>query len=197
MNCPLTGQPCSNLKHFDVSEVVNGQAVSVRLCSQCANGYFNMPDLVLLGNLVEPEEKIKIPDVCPSCKLSLDQIKKVGRLGCLYCYQHFGPESLSFLNKGIQEEKMVKLEHKRPEKENINSYIQRLHAELASAVSEERFETASQIKKQIEAANTVKIEKNKLDKEFEAALESNQFEEADRLKTNILALMKDFMEKRI
>lgn len=192
MKCPLTGSPCSNLKHFDVSEVVDGKAVSVRLCTKCANDYFNSSDMALLNETVQPE-KSKTPHICPNCKLSLDQIKKAGRLGCLYCYQHFGSENLSFLKTTSQE--IVKLE--KPTNENINSYLQRLQNELNAAVKEEKFEIASKIKKQIEKANKVKTEKTKLDKEFETALETNQFEKADKLKTSILTLMKDFMEKKI
>ena len=194
MKCPITGQNCSNIKHFDVSEVVNGKTKCFRLCSQCANIYFNTPELVFFNNSQQIEKTTKMGE-CPNCKLTLEQIKKMGRLGCLYCHQHFGKDNLSFLDKGTKNTELSIIDQK-IDGETLNSYIQRLNKNLEIAVGEEKFEIAASLQKKIEQASQIKKEKSKLDMEFDIALESGQFEKAEKIKTNLFKIMKNFMSKQ-
>ena len=96
---------------------------------------------------------------CPVCKTTLKEFKASSRLGCPNCYDAFREEILKVLKriapfeKHSQETLKIKPEKKKLTKEE---QIATLRNEMKQAVSEERYEDAAKIKKQIaklESAN--------------------------------------------
>ncbi|MDB4799813.1 excinuclease ABC subunit B, partial [Akkermansiaceae bacterium] len=85
------------------TQVTEGKLKKFVLCEACAQkkGITNVDDLLmgsdLLGNSLQ---QTKVQDIvaelnqedCSSCGFSLDDFRKVGRLGCPECYQVFSRE---------------------------------------------------------------------------------------------------------
>ena len=91
--------------------------------------------------------------VCPVCKTSLRELKSTGKLGCPNCYEMFREEIANIIKRIAPFEthkqetlKAPKIQKKKLSKED---QIKQLREEMKLAVSEERYEDAAKIKKQI------------------------------------------------
>ena len=87
---------------------------------------------------------------CPTCEMSYEEFKKIGRLGCPHCYDAFA----------LQLERLLKRIHgdnQHRGKESLQAAqsapavdeLERLREELAQAVEEEAFEEAAQLRDRI------------------------------------------------
>ncbi|MCY3792142.1 MAG: UvrB/UvrC motif-containing protein [Gemmatimonadetes bacterium] len=87
---------------------------------------------------------------CPTCGMSYEEFKKVGRLGCPHCYDAFSSQ-LERLLKRIHGDNRhrgkgpLKVAQSAPAPDEL----ERLRAELAQAVAEEAFEEAAQLRDRI------------------------------------------------
>lgn len=81
-----------------LTEIVDEQMTELHLCEECAKQksvqmeqQFGLSDLlgglVDFGKHIEGKEASKVK--CPSCNLSYDDFKKIGKLGCSNCYNSF------------------------------------------------------------------------------------------------------------
>lgn len=174
--CPLTGKFCSNAKTISITEVAkDGTWQSLNVCENCEN--CELKDVKFLEkpkNMNNPLEKFFIAfaeefsksikksrenslskSACPICEYTLLDIKKVGRLGCSVCYEHFRKElepvlmvshgSLVHVGKIPKFKGM--LDNENISKENK---IKFLKEELKIAVEKEDYERAKIIKDQID-----------------------------------------------
>lgn len=162
MNCDKCGAP--SVYHSTL--IVNGVSKKTSLCRDCAikEGVFNNQPTSLFDDMFssfadmlgfEQVENV----VCPVCKTSLREFKSTGKLGCPNCYESFKDEISNIIKKIApfethkQETIKTKVVKEKPSKEE---QIRLLREEMKQAVSEERYEDAAKIKKQItklESAN--------------------------------------------
>jgi protein arginine kinase activator len=143
------------------TQVIEGKLKKFVLCETCAQkkGITNVDDLLmgsdLLGNS-PPETKIQDivaelnQEDCSACGFSLDDFRKVGRLGCPDCYQVFSREiveRLPSMHKGGVHKGYL------PEgiaiKQALKSELASLVEKLESAIEDERFEEAARLRDQI------------------------------------------------
>ncbi|MFH1621668.1 MAG: UvrB/UvrC motif-containing protein [Candidatus Omnitrophota bacterium] len=161
---------CSkNQATVHLTEIVDEQMTELHLCEECAKHksiqmeqQFGLSDL--LGGLVdfgknfEGKENAKVK--CPSCNLSYEDFKKVGRLGCSNCYVSF----IKFLTPLLKRihgssihigkvprylasaEMITKREPKKPKIE-----LQDLKLKLQETIRSENFEEAARLRDQIRA----------------------------------------------
>ncbi len=162
MSCDKCGAP--SVYHSTL--IVNGVSKNTSLCRECAlkEGVFNQQKTSLFDEMFssfsdllgfEQVENV----VCPVCKTTLKEFKSTGRLGCPNCYDMFR-EEISNVVKRIapfetHKQDAFKTEVK-PAKQTKEEKIKDLREQMKLAVSEERYEDAAKIKKQItklESAN--------------------------------------------
>ena len=135
-----------------LTEIKDGQVVSVHLCEQCAREKglqvtppFSMSDF--LSGLTElnlaPEEETAR---CPQCGLSLAEFRSAGRLGCGRCYRVFQRSLLPLiktLQKGESHQGKVPSTHPvRPGPEELKKALQK-------ALGREEYEEAARLRDQI------------------------------------------------
>ena len=143
-----------------LTEIVNGQMTELHLCEACANqkgaqveSHFGLADLLAgladFGKVPdsEPEAAVK---ACPSCGMTYEDFRKVGRLGCAECYGTFR-RSLSNLLKrihgsthhlGKSPARLVK-----PPKAKLE--LAELKRRLERAIEMEEFEQAARLRDQV------------------------------------------------
>lgn len=96
MNCNLCGtQPAT----IHLTEIVNNQMVEIHLCGACAQEkgtdfktHFQTPEIIHnlldLGSAAPASEK-GLGSRCPECGMTYEEFGKTGRLGCAFCYEAF------------------------------------------------------------------------------------------------------------
>ena len=143
------------------TQVIEGKLKKFVLCEACAQkkGITNVDDLLMGSDLLAnspPETKIQNivaelnQEDCSACGFSLDDFRKVGRLGCPDCYQVFSREiveRLPSMHKGGVHKGYL------PEgiaiKQALKSELASLAEKLESAIEDERFEEAAKLRDQI------------------------------------------------
>ena len=161
MLCDKCGKPSV----YHSTYIVNGVSKNTSLCRECAikEGVFNQKTSLfddMFSSFADLLGFEQVEDLnCPVCKTTLKEFKASSRLGCPNCYEAFREEILKVLKriapfeKHSQETLKIKPEKKKLTKEE---QIATLRNEMKQAVSEERYEDAAKIKKQIaklESAN--------------------------------------------
>ncbi|EKD27585.1 MAG: UvrB/UvrC protein [uncultured bacterium] len=141
------------------AEVINGQIKKLDLCEDCAikKGLgtqlsFSMGDM--LGAMSETTEKDvsekSVSVSCSKCSMTIEEFRKVGRLGCDKCYEAFEETLNSMLeqihrsthHKGKIPGHMISEDCK---KENLI----KLEQELQVAIESENFEKAAFLRDEI------------------------------------------------
>ena len=168
MLCDLCKQ---NQATVHLTEIVDEQMSEMHLCEECASqkgaqmeSHFGLSDLLAgladFGKATGTEELTETK-VCPSCNLSYEEFRKIGRLGCAECYTTF-KRSLSSLLKRIH----GSTQHvgKTPEltaatgaapapkphaPPKPRSELAELRRKLAQAIDQEAFEEAAKLRDQI------------------------------------------------
>jgi protein arginine kinase activator len=172
--CPLTGKVCSLPKYLTITDIENGNAKSVKICSMCAGDYLKkesdekekstedkaahaqsvynfLQDLLELKPKTEMEDK-KGP--CPGCQATINDIAEDKKLGCPQCYSWFGNEI-----KGVLRTTQAGLKHvgKVPEKfkakmrkEKSKALLFDLEGDLRVAIQKEDYESAAELRDMIE-----------------------------------------------
>lgn len=168
---------CSkNQATVHLTEIVDEQMTELHLCEECAKQkslqmeqQFGLSDLlgglVDFGKHIEGKEPSKIK--CPSCNLSYEDFKKIGRLGCSNCYSAFTRyltpllkrihgSSLhtgkSPLGEAVEVKATRKPEFKKPE-----SALQDLKNKLQEAIKLENFEEAAILRDKIKSIEEKKV----------------------------------------
>ncbi len=87
---------------------------------------------------------------CPTCEMSYEEFKKIGRLGCPHCYDAFAPQLERLLNRIHGDDRhRGKGPMEAAQSTDAADELERLCAELAQAVAEEAFEEAAQLRDRI------------------------------------------------
>ena len=163
MMCDRCGQP--SVYHSTL--IVNGVSQKTNLFRDCAmkEGVFNNQKTNLFDEMFssfadmlnfEQVENL----VCPVCKNTLREFKSTGRLGCPNCYEIFREEISNIIKRiapfETHKQEAMKINEAKPKKPSKEEQIKELREQMKLAVSEERYEDAAKIKKQItklESAN--------------------------------------------
>ncbi len=148
-----------------ITQVVNHQTTTLHLCERCAaeRGLQAAPPLApppladflakLGGNPHERVEQGEGGGVCPFCALTLEEFKRIGRLGCPQCYSAFDGYLRGLLRRiqaGSQHTGKVYLPPEGPEPDRERR-LASLRKKLAKAVEAEDFEGAARLRDQIRA----------------------------------------------
>lgn len=162
MKCDKCGAP--SVYHSTL--IVNGLSQKTSLCRDCAikEGVFNQGTTLfddMFSSFADMLNFEQVEDVvCPVCKTSLREFKSTGKLGCPNCYEMFRTEIANILKRiapfETHKQDAIKAPKAKQSKPSKDEQIKTLREEMKLAVSEERYEDAAKIKKQIaklESAN--------------------------------------------
>jgi len=155
MKCDKCGAPSV----YHSTYIVNGVSQSTNLCRDCAlkEGVFTTQRTSLFEDLFSEFSDLlgfeKVDNiVCPVCKTTLKEFKSIGKLGCPNCYETFREEISKIIKRIAPFEKhkqdVVKTKEIK-QKLTKEEQIAELRDQMKQAVSEERYEDAAKIKKQI------------------------------------------------
>jgi protein arginine kinase activator len=159
--------------HF--TKIINNHKTELHLCEECAGQReeiiqmpsFSINDLLAgfmdLGHAQPAFEKPSTPK-CAGCGMDYNQFKKVGRLGCQQCYQHFLNELKPVLRRvqgNIQHTGKVPI--RAGSGLLIKKQLAQLKDELKRAVELEAFERAAELRdkiKELEKQESIEGGKN-------------------------------------
>ncbi len=146
-----------------LTEIANEQMSELHLCEACANqkgaqveSHFGLANLLSglaeATKLPETEEAEAAVKTCPSCGMSYDDFRKVGRLGCADCYPTFKRNLGSLLKRihgspmhvGKSPSRLL-----RPAAKGAKAELQELKRNLERAIEQEEFEAAAALRDQI------------------------------------------------
>ena len=144
-----------------LTEIVNDQMTELHLCEACANqkgaqveSHFGLADLLSglaeFGKTTETTEEVSTK-ACPSCGMTYDDFRKVGRLGCADCYVTFKRSLGSLLKRihgspihvGKSPARLIK-----PAKITKSDLLE-MKRKLERAIENEEFEQAAKLRDQI------------------------------------------------
>lgn len=143
-----------------LTEIVNEQMTELHLCEVCANqkgtqveSHFGLADLLSgladFSKTTEPEAggEAAVAKSCPTCGMTYDDFRKVGRLGCADCYSAF-KRSLGSLLKRIHGSPIhlgkAPVRLVKPAKSKTE--LQELKRKLERAIDNEEFEEAARLR---------------------------------------------------
>jgi len=154
-----------------LTEIINDQMTELHLCEECAKEKgiaglgqpFGLQDLLAglvdFGAQVTPDKKTVMQ--CPNCKMSYEDFRKIGRLGCSQCYDTFKKTlepllkkihgSVQHLGKAPMHEHATGTQAFKSKKD-----LQQMKLKLQKAIEAEEFEEAAKIRdklKQLEKEN--------------------------------------------
>ena len=87
---------------------------------------------------------------CPTCEMSYEEFKKIGRLGCPHCYDAFASQLERLLKRIHGDDRhRGKGPIEAAQSAQGADELERLREELAQAVAEEAFEEAAQLRDRI------------------------------------------------
>ena len=148
-----------NVATVHLTQMVEGKTKKVDLCEVCSKEKgvddptgFSLADLLLgLGAAQEIAQVAPGGEIrCPHCGFTQADFKKAGRLGCAECYATFaeGLENLlKTMHKGTKHIGKVPQVMKRSQ--DLSDRLKTLQKKLEKAVGEEDFETAVQLRDEI------------------------------------------------
>lgn len=163
---------CDHKATVFLTQLVEGQMKKVCLCDPCAKERgvtdptgFSLADLLLGGVPGGPGPSGKAPQAspgggrkCPSCGFSVDDLRRVRRLGCSDCYATFSDEvgqllrgmhqGTSHIGKVPAGLMALHVRHQR---------LEELRLRLEQAVASESYEEAAGIRDEILNLNALQI----------------------------------------
>lgn len=161
---------CSATATVFLTQIINGKSTKVSLCAKCAKekgvldpSAFDLAEKLFSSNL--PGETIssetfnsphiqaqpvstRLPlTVCPNCGFTLDDYRRVGRLGCSRCYDVFAEEINPVLAQiqGSDSHYGKKPEHATREVQAARD-ISLLEEQMTSAIKREDYEEAARLR---------------------------------------------------
>ena len=165
MLCDLCKQ---NQATVHLTEIVDAQMTEMHLCEECASqkgaqmeSHFGLSDLLAgLADFGKPAggpEDVGETKTCPSCGMTYEDFRKIGRLGCAECYVTF-KRSLATLLKRIH----GSVQHTGKAAEGVvggparpttssrpRNELAELRRKLSQAIDQEAFEEAAKLRDQI------------------------------------------------
>jgi protein arginine kinase activator len=180
MQCQICGKAPA-IVHY--TEIVNDKMTELHVCEKCAEekglhgvvGKSKVPisgPLVWMMDSMSSTEEDKVGSVqCPSCGMRYSTFKETARLGCASCYEAFRSQLRPVLRRVHGS---TRHSGKSPSKDSAKyarrREIQKLQEELDSAIQQEEFELAAELRdkiRKLEAGLTVRRRKGSAKSEGE------------------------------
>jgi protein arginine kinase activator len=154
-------QFCEHKASVTYTKIVGDKSQKTHLCTQCADekgitnlDNFNLSDILMSNDQFSPEEEGAVANLteCEECGFTLDDLRKIGRLGCSSCYDVFGSDlkdMIGNMHKGT--------EHKGKVPEGMLKVIEAktklrdLEGKLEKAIENEEYEDAGELKAELAA----------------------------------------------
>lgn len=168
--CPVTGKNCDNYKCFHITNLKNDNLQSFSVCEECLNQLNN--------NEINVNNQAVVSDnLCEFCGMTLEELLKHSRMGCVNCYFKFEKFLLINLEKLQKSTLNVELKHvgrvpyswKKQKAENLDpkKFLLELKQKLALSINKENYNKSLELKNKIFAFEKLikKIEENKSDSE--------------------------------
>jgi len=160
--CMLCEKCKKNAATIYFQQIINGEKREFHLCSECAakmqgiipfdTTFDNMfkgflEGFMDMGNVGYSQQKAL---VCPSCKMTFDEFRETGRVGCSDCYNAFKKQFASVL-KNIHGSirHLGKIPKKAGSELSAKREIENLRDELKRAVKNEEYEQAARLRDKI------------------------------------------------
>lgn len=156
---------CTKQATLHITELKNGKSYSLHLCENCAGDYLdtNKPGEVPeqqseplaiggLGAIGSDTPIESTTDACPKCGITYKQFRSQGRLGCPHDYEHFHDELIPLLESihHGETQHVGKIPPKVSDDSRKQHELIRLKNELRTAVDEEAYERAAELRDQIQ-----------------------------------------------
>ncbi|MEG1071780.1 MAG: UvrB/UvrC motif-containing protein [Akkermansia sp.] len=173
---------CSSPSTVFLTQIVDGKTTEISLCTKCAKerGLLDPEAFDLAEKLFssthgksKKSEKLTPPDTssimdilhsssshlpltqCPTCGFTLDDYRKIGRLGCSHCYDVFMEEilpSLSEIQSGTTHSgKEPEQAEQIAQEAQAQQTLGQLEADIKRAIAQENYEEAARIRDAITA----------------------------------------------
>lgn len=212
--CPVTGLCCLKPCVFHITDVKDGKAQKqADLCHDCVKEYLRKDTLLDVNPLQDINPFKFIEEIfgvinsiihtakeedgkqCPGCGSTLQQIFRIGRLGCSTCYDYFKDE----LSETIKRSQGGKLVHtgKRPkqylssDKLGLLEKIKECRVNMQEAIQQEKYEEAAQFRDRIKKLEYQESQKNILIVELKKAIEEQNNEKIQEIQQQISGLVQD------
>mgnify|MGYP000850981477 CR=1 FL=1 len=140
---------------ISITQIVNNKKTQIHLCPQCAQqGGQADPVLalqkILMGMVDWGSEPTGTGRSCPGCGLTEAELRKNGRFGCEKCYETWAPLVNTIINRVQGRTAHAgKIPISAGETARARRELDELRGKLQSAVREERFEEAAQLRDRI------------------------------------------------
>lgn len=162
----LCGECKKNLASVHLTKIVNNEMSKVHLCEECAgsraasfepniaNPFMALPELLMTilnsMEVIEDPSMSEIPQRCPSCQSSFNDLRETGRFGCPDCYEAFKDKIKPLLSRihGHAEHsgRMPKTASSRIQ---TQIELRKLKKQLQSCIKNENYEKAASIRDEI------------------------------------------------
>lgn len=149
---------------IQLTQVENNEMKILHLCDSCASERgvetaaqkTNAPLVDFLAQIGQGPEEPKVTGACPSCGLSLAQLRQTGRLGCGVCYTHFHQHLGSLLRRlhGATRHVGKVVLPSEPDEHDMNARMSSLRRSLERAVEAEDFEHAATLRDELRRLET-------------------------------------------
>lgn len=156
MKCQKCNQREANTH---IQKIINGNKSEYYLCKECSleMGEFpfsfkNETDDFFSGFFGSYAKQISSPteNICPTCKTTLSEFLKKGKMGCSHCYESFAES----LKKPLQQihgaaAHTGKIPKRSGKSISLEVQVKHLQKELETAVSNQEFERAASLRDEI------------------------------------------------
>lgn len=159
----------------------------------------------------ETPESVRTPECpdspCPACNADFNSILKTGRLGCMRCYDHFGPKIVVALQnihgktkhvgkvpKKHAQEKARRAAEAERKNWTLEYCVLKLEEKLRDAVQVENYEAAARLRDEIKKFKVGLEEKQKLRESLNEVVKLENFEAAAEVKKQIDALESKYFQ---
>lgn len=191
-DCPFSGTPCPNDKHYEITDMQNGITNNYHVCDEClskvkSNAMGDIASFInnILGlvpskppvlGLVVPKPVAK--KSCPDCGWTIRNITASGgKAGCPKCYDFFEQEFADII-KICQHSNIhigKKIKPKPPHRElMLEVLFKKYNLNLDEAVKKEDYKLAAEIKKEIIDLHAYKKRRKSIIRNLQYALENGE-----------------------
>ena len=152
MKCKLCEQEATVI----YTKIMGDKSQKIHLCALCADDQgvtnienFSLSDILMseskLGGFSSADKPSS--EVCLACGFTVDDLRKVARLGCSSCYEVFDSEVQSMIvkmHKGMEHKGKVPVGMLKTME--LKTKLSGVEAEFKEAIKEENFERAGELK---------------------------------------------------
>lgn len=137
---------------------INGEVREYALCPECAAKQgMGLSGVNLFGSLFSQSIPKREHKRCTLCASSFEDIRRSGKVGCAECYSVFSEELRPMISNIHSGEKHCgRAPGEEGEKRRAHSELEKLRAELQTAIANEEYERAATLRdmiKEMEAEN--------------------------------------------